>query len=115
MIADANVSPKFPRYKINFVSKLFCTNKKPREDICISVFHLAKLVTKSVFVECKKKSLRPDTIISLSTIINAGYTKTSLIRLLAIRIISIETTKILSAIGSKNLPKFDSISNFLAR
>ena len=58
MIADANVSPKFPRYKINFVSKLFCTNKKPREDICISVFHLAKLVTKRVFWECKKKSLK---------------------------------------------------------
>ena len=26
------MSPRFPKYKINFVSKLFCTIKKPRED-----------------------------------------------------------------------------------
>ena len=81
----------------------------------MSVYHLAKLVTKSVFEECKKKSHSPDTIISLSIITKAGYTKTHVIRLLAIRIIITETTKILSAMGSKNLPKFDSVSNFLAR
>ena len=48
-----------------------------------------------------KKSLRPDTSISLITITRAGYTKNPFIVVFETRINRTETTKILSAIGSK--------------
>ena len=72
MIIEATVNPILPRYNMIFVLKFWCTIKKPSELICISVFHFAKLVTSKVWLECKKKSLRPDTIISLSMMTNAG-------------------------------------------
>ena len=45
------VKPKNPTYKINFVSKLSDTIKKPSENICIRVFHFERFVTNSVSVE----------------------------------------------------------------
>ena len=62
-----------------------------------------------------QKSLKPETNISLITIIKAGYTKKPIITELETRIKIIETTNILSAIGSRKRPKLDSISNFLAK
>ena len=56
------------------------------KNICINVFHFDKLVTSNVSVECAKKSLRPDTSISLMTITRAGYTKTPCITVFETRI-----------------------------
>ena len=80
----------------------------------MTVFHLDRFVTAKFLLECKKKSLRPDTITSLRIIMRVGYTKNPDILLLTSNIISKATTQILSAIASRNIPKFDSISNVLA-
>ena len=109
------VRPTRPVYNIKTVSKLSETIKNPRENIWIRVFHFDRLVTNKFSEEWEKKSLKPDTKISLITIINAAYTNNPLIFDCAIKIKIIETISILSAIGSRNLPKFDSISNFLAK
>ena len=52
--------------------KLSETIKKPSENICISVFHFDNLVTIKLSEEWEKKSLKPETNISLNTIIKAG-------------------------------------------
>mgnify|MGYP007000225790 CR=1 len=62
---EAIVKPKFPTYKIRFVRKASPTIRKPMDIICIIVFHFDKLVTSRLLLECKKKSLSPDTITSL--------------------------------------------------
>ena len=72
MTTDATVKPIFPRYNITFDEKLSSTIKKPNEVIWITVFHFERFVTAKFLLECKKKSLRPDTITSLKTIINVG-------------------------------------------
>ena len=69
---------------------------------------LTNLLQPRFLLECKKKSLSPETITSLKIIIKVGYTKIPEILLLSSKIISKATIKILSAIGSRNFPKFDS-------
>ena len=108
---DAIVNPIFPKYRIKFDEKLSSTIKKPSDVICITVFHFDRFVTAKLLLECKKKSLSPETITSLKIIISVGYTKIPDILLLSSKIINKATTKILSAIGSRNFQKFDSISN----
>ena len=108
------VKPIFPKYKIKLVAKLSSTIKKPNDVIWIIVFHLERFVTVRFLLECKKKSLSPETITSLKIIIKVGYTKIPEILLLSSKIINKATIKILSAIGSRNFPKFDSISNLRA-
>ena len=109
---DATVNPIPGRIKLD--EKLSSTIKKPRDVICITVFHFDKFVTARFLLECKKKSLNPETITSLRMIINVGQTKNPEILPLSSKIINRATTNILSAIGSRNFPKFDSISNLRA-
>ena len=66
-----------PLWNPNAVPFGFYSNDIEFQVDCVKV---AKFVTTRVFVECKKKSLSPDTIISLRIITNAGYTKTPTIR-----------------------------------
>ena len=63
-----------PICNINIVEKLSATIKKPRDVICITVFHLDSLVTRRVSFVLKKKSLNPETKISLHRITIAGKT-----------------------------------------
>ena len=59
-----------------------------------------------------KYSLKPDTVISLNNIISAGIVSQSLITPLEVKIRITAATNNLSAIGSKNVPKF--VTSFLS-
>ena len=80
---------------------------------CKEVLNLPILLTGILTFIPARNSLRPDTAISLSRIINAGIVSQLLMIPLDVRINITAATKSLSAIGSKKVPRLE--TSFLSR
>ena len=76
------------------------------------VFAFAILETGILIFIPAKYSLKPDTVISLNNIIRAGIVSQSFITPFEVKIRITAATNNLSAIGSKNVPKF--VTSFLS-
>tara|TARA_B100001027_G_C16216717_1_gene307809 strand:+ start:619 stop:1041 length:423 start_codon:yes stop_codon:yes gene_type:complete len=112
---EDNHKPISPRKKIfSIYLKSSPIIKNPKEIICRHVFNLDNLLTSISGLFSAKNSLNPETKTSLTIITKEGKINNPSIFEIATRINIIEITRILSAIGSKNLPKILSIENFLA-
>ena len=84
---------------------------KANEQSCSKVFNFAILETGILILIPAKYSLNPETVISLNKIINAGIVSQSAITPFDVKISITAATSSLSAIGSKNVPKF--VTSFL--
>ena len=84
---------------------------KKQVDNWNNVFDLAIVETGILTFIPAKYSLKPDTVISLNSIIRAGTVSQSLITPLEVRINITAATNSLSAIGSRKVPKL--VTSFL--
>ena len=89
--------------------------KNARANNWQSVFNFAILETGILIFIPAKYSLKPDTVISLRRIINAGIVSQLAIIPFEVKIRSTDATKSLSAIGSKKVPKLVTSSLSLAK
>ena len=80
---------------------------------CIAVFILAILETGTLTLIFARYSLKPDTAISLNSIINAGIVSQSAIISFEVKMSITAATSNLSAIGSRKVPKL--VTSFLMR
>ena len=97
----------FPKNNIGIVSiSPSLKIKIARAIICKVVLNFAILDTGTLISIPAKNSLKPETVISLIKIINAGIVVQLTIVPFAVRTNITEATNILSAIGSKNVPNF---------
>ena len=79
--------------------------KKANAINCIAVFAFEILETGTLTFIFARYSLKPDTAISLSSIINAGIVSQSAITSFDVKISITAATSNLSAIGSRKVPK----------